>query len=67
MTLTTFDQVSWNRPLYEHLGFAVLQEADLLPGLRVVRAAETEHGLDPAARVCMRRAVDRATRVAPGS
>lgn len=67
MTLTTFDQVSWNRPLYEHLGFAVLEEADLLPGLRAVRDAETELGLDPAARVCMRRAVDRAARVAPRS
>ena len=64
MTLTTFDKLSWNRPLYEHLGFAVLVEADLQPGLRAVRAAETEHGLDPAARVCMRRLVDRTTRVA---
>lgn len=57
MTLTTFDQVPWNRPLYEHLGFAVIEEADLRPGLRAVRDAETGHGLDPTTRVCMRRAV----------
>ncbi|MDA8312761.1 MAG: GNAT family N-acetyltransferase [Actinomycetota bacterium] len=57
MTLTTFDHVSWNRPLYEHLGFAVIEDPDLQPGLRAVRDAETEHGLDPATRVCMRRAV----------
>jgi GNAT superfamily N-acetyltransferase len=64
ITLTTFDQVSWNRPLYEHFGFAVVVEADLSPGLRAVRDLETEHGLDPAARVCMRRAIDPATRIA---
>lgn len=66
MTLTTFDQVPWNRPLYENLGFAVLKESDLQPGLREVRDVETRHGLDPAARVCMRRLIDRTTRLAPG-
>lgn len=57
MTLTTFDQVPWNRPLYEHLGFAVIDDPELQPGLRAVRDAETKHGLDPNTRVCMRRAV----------
>lgn len=59
LTLTTFSQVPWNRPLYEHLGFVALDEADLSLGLRAVRDAETDHGLDPATRVCMRRPVAR--------
>lgn len=54
ITLTTFTDVPWNRPLYEHLGFRVLVDADLGPGLRAVRDAEAAHGLDPATRVCMR-------------
>lgn len=58
MTLTTFDEVPWNRSLYEHLGFAVVDEIDLQPGLREVREAEARHGLDPTIRVCMQRVVD---------
>ncbi len=54
LTLTTFDQVPWNRPLYEHLGFTVLTDDELGPGLRAVRDAEAAHGLDPATRVAMR-------------
>jgi GNAT superfamily N-acetyltransferase len=54
LTLTTFIDVPWNRPLYEHLGFRVLAEDDLGPGLRAVRDTEAGHGLDPATRVCMR-------------
>ncbi len=33
VTLTTFTDVAWNRPLYEHLGFAVLTEDELSPGI----------------------------------
>lgn len=55
LTLTTFRDVPWNAPLYEHLGFRVLTEPELGPELRSVRARETAHGLDPATRVCMRR------------
>lgn len=55
VTLTTFADVAWNRPLYEHLGFRVLDEAELGPELRAVREHEVEYGLDPAIRVCMRR------------
>ena len=29
VTLTTFKDVAWNRPLYEHLGFKVLAESEL--------------------------------------
>ena len=54
ITLTTFGDVPWNRPLYEHLGFRVLSEIEIGPELQAVREAETRHGLDPATRVCMR-------------
>lgn len=54
VTLTTFDRVPWNRPLYEHLGFRVLSEEEIGPELRAVRATEAAHGLDPAGRVAMR-------------
>ncbi len=57
MTLTTFTEVPWNRPLYEHLGFRVLAEAEVSSGLRRRRAEEAGHGLDPAARVCLRKPV----------
>jgi GNAT superfamily N-acetyltransferase len=55
VSLTTFADVPWNRPLYEHLGFRVLPEPEIGPGLRAVVAKEAAHGLDPAGRVCMRR------------
>jgi GNAT superfamily N-acetyltransferase len=54
VTLTTYADVSWNRPLYEHLGFAVLDDTDIGPELRELRVVEAAHGLDPAVRVCMR-------------
>jgi GNAT superfamily N-acetyltransferase len=55
LTLTTFAEVPWNRPLYEHLGFSVLAEDELSPGLRKIREDEAKRGLDPAIRVCMRK------------
>jgi len=54
LTLTTFTDVPWNGPLYQHLGFVVLDEHELGSELRAVRAHEAELGLDPAQRVCMR-------------
>lgn len=59
ITLTTFSDVAWNAPLYLHLGFGVMAEAEIGPGLRAVRDHETAHGLDPTTRVCMRRTLDR--------
>jgi ribosomal protein S18 acetylase RimI-like enzyme len=59
ITLTTFSEVEWNRPLYEHLGFEVLGEEELSPELKGIRDSETMRGLDPATRVCMRRPVSR--------
>lgn len=55
LTLTTFGDVPWNAPYYERCGFRVLAEDELGPDLRRVRDAEAAHGLDTAARVCMRR------------
>ena len=58
-TFTTFTNISWNAPLYRHLGFRVMGEADIGPQLRAVRDRETAHGLDPSTRVCMRLALNR--------
>lgn len=55
LTLITFGHIPWNRPLYEHLGFRVLADDQLGPGLRGLRNSEAAHGLDPALRVVMRR------------
>lgn len=55
LTLTTFADVPWNAPYYERLGFRRLPQGEIGPGLRAVRRAETEAGLDRWPRVCMRR------------
>jgi GNAT superfamily N-acetyltransferase len=54
VTLTAFADVAWNAPLYRHLGFRDLADAELGPELRALRDRESEHGLDPSSRVCMR-------------
>ncbi|MEO5841733.1 MAG: hypothetical protein ABIQ73_16655 [Acidimicrobiales bacterium] len=54
VTLTTFADVPWNRPLYEHLGFRLLPETEIGAELRNVSETEALHGLGPATRVCMR-------------
>ena len=54
LTLTTFDQVPWNRPLFEHLGFRILADSEIGDELREVRDAEAARGLDPTLRVAMR-------------
>ena len=58
VTLTTFSDVSWNRPLYEHLGFRVLHDEEIGPELREIRHEETRKGYDPQARVAMRLDLD---------
>lgn len=58
VTLTTFTDVPWNAPLYRHLGFRDLDEAELGAELAAVRDAETAHGLDPTRRTCMRLDLD---------
>jgi GNAT superfamily N-acetyltransferase len=57
ITLTTFIDVPWNQPLYEHLGFVVMTADEIGPELAAVVDNEAAHGLDPSARVCMRRGV----------
>ena len=57
LTLTTFRDVAWNRPLFEHLGFRVLNDEELTAGLELKRAREATLGLDPVLRVCMAREV----------
>ena len=54
ITLTTIMDVPWNRPLYQHLGFRVLNDAEIGPQLSALRELETAQGLDPNTRVCMR-------------
>jgi GNAT superfamily N-acetyltransferase len=58
ITLTTFIDVSWNKPLYEHLGFVAMTEDEIGPELAAVVDTETAHGLDPSTRVCMQRQVN---------
>ncbi|WP_354702397.1 hypothetical protein DSM112329_02755 [Paraconexibacter sp. AEG42_29] len=55
LTLTTFAEVPWNAPYYTRLGFDVVPESRLGPGLRAVRSAEAAAGLDRWPRVAMRR------------
>jgi len=58
LRLTTFSDVPWNRPYYERLGFAVLDEADAGPQLRAVRDKERARGVDAnGPRVCMSREI----------
>ncbi|MFE9929622.1 GNAT family N-acetyltransferase [Streptomyces sp. NPDC005533] len=55
LTLTTFTEVPWNAPYYARCGFRLLDDGGLTPGLRAIRARESEHGLDRWPRACMRR------------
>jgi len=57
ITLTTYSDVPWNRALYEHLGFRVLNDSEIGPELRAIRRAEEARGLDVAPRRCMLREV----------
>lgn len=53
LTLSTFDEVPWNRPYYDSLGFTVLPEASWNPALRAVRDHEEHLGLALDQRVIM--------------
>lgn len=57
VTLTTFSDVPWNAPYYQHLGFRTLAEAEVSEGLRRIREQEATRGLDAWPRVSMRRPV----------
>jgi ribosomal protein S18 acetylase RimI-like enzyme len=54
VTLTTDETIEWNRPLYERLGFRVLDEPELSPGLAARLAGERAHMPASARRCAMR-------------
>jgi len=58
VTLTTFSDVPWNRPLYEHLGFRVLDDEEIGHRLREIQRDEARKGYGPQGRVAMRLDVD---------
>ncbi len=57
VTLRTFSDVSWNRPLYEHLGFVVVPEGRWTPAMRALVEGDGDLGLDVDRRVVMRLAL----------
>lgn len=59
LTLTTYQDVPWNRPYYERLGFQIVDDAHMTPGLRRLRAQEAAAGLDQWPRVVMHRSLQR--------
>lgn len=54
LTLTTFRHVDWNAPLYQHLGFEILEDGALPAALRQKREEETAHGIAFESRCAMR-------------
>jgi GNAT superfamily N-acetyltransferase len=57
VTLCTFGDVGWNRPLYEGLGFVVVPEEQWTPPVRSAFEADGALGLDLDRRVVMRLAL----------
>ena len=53
--LSTFRDVPWNGPFYRKNGFRDLAPSEWTPDMSKIRALETAQGLDPNARVFMRR------------
>ena len=58
MTLTTFQDVPWNAPYYERLGFVHVPEQAWSDGLRQIVRQENHHGLNAWPRVVMKRKID---------
>jgi len=56
LTFATFRAVPWNGPYYARIGFRDMAPAEITAGLAALLNDEVEHGIDPAARVCMYRA-----------
>lgn len=57
VTLATCVDIPWNAPYYTRLGFRMLCEDELGPGLQKIRDHEIEAGWAPEDRVCMIRPV----------
>lgn len=55
LILTTFRDVPWNAPYYQRLGFVILADDEVTPGLRAIREYQATIGLDRWPRVSMRR------------
>lgn len=53
VTLTTFAEVPWNAPFYEHLGFRRIPPAELDRRLAEQIAAEYAQGFEPGSRCAM--------------
>lgn len=53
LRLSTFVDVDWNAPYYARLGFRIMTENELGPGLREIRHNEADSGLDVTRRVFM--------------
>jgi len=62
LTLITFRHLAWNMPFYQRLGFEMLDDSELGPGLRSCLAGEAREGLDLAKRVAMRRSAAHGSR-----
>ena len=58
VTLATFYEVPWNGPLYEHLGFRVLDESELGPEMLARGEHDKARGLSPEGQVAMRLDLD---------
>jgi GNAT superfamily N-acetyltransferase len=54
VTLCTFREVPWNAPFYQRLGFRILREEELPPGLAARVRREESAGLPRELRVAMR-------------
>jgi hypothetical protein len=55
LVLTTFRDVPWNARYYQRLGFVILTDDEVTPGLQAIREHQAAIGLDRWPRVCMRR------------
>lgn len=53
LTMTTFPDVPWNAPIFERMGFRIMEDAELTPGLLEIRREEAESGLNPREHVFM--------------
>ena len=58
VTLATFYEVPWNGPLYEHLGFRVLDESELGPEMLARGEHDVARGQSPKGQVAMRLDLD---------
>ncbi|MGC9524897.1 MAG: GNAT family N-acetyltransferase [Limnospira sp.] len=54
VTLSTFGDLPWNAPFYQKLGFRILGEAELTPGLLAVRTAQAKAGFPVERRVFLK-------------